>query len=75
MLSSDWPFARKVKQRDSLVCKDTADNSREWTGSGGATDLDDVVGEGVLAEHLQRAAVVQQAPGLQTPPPAASKTK
>ena len=35
--------------------------------SGGATDLDDVVGEGVLAEHLQRAAVVQQAPDLQTP--------
>ena len=61
MLSSDWPFARKVKQRDSLVCKDTADNSREGAGS---TDLDDVVGEGVLAEHLQRAAVVQQAPGL-----------
>ena len=49
---------------DSLVCKDTADNSREWVGSGGATDLDDVVGEGVLAEHLQRAAVVQQAPDL-----------
>ena len=62
MLSSDWPFARKVKQRDSLVCKDTADNSSEW--SGGATDLDDVVGKGVLAEHLQRAAVVQQAPDL-----------
>ncbi len=67
MLSSDWPFARKVKQRDFLVCKDTADNSREWSGS---TDLDDVVGEGVLAEHLQRAAVVQQAPDLQTPPTA-----
>ena len=67
MLSSDWPFARKFvhKHRDSL-CKDIADNSREWA----ATDLDDVVGEGVLAEHLQRAAVVQQAPDLQTPPTA-----
>ena len=74
MLSSDWPFARKFvhKHRDSLVCKDTADNSREWAGSGGATDLDDVVGEGVLAEHLQRAAVVQQAPDLQTPRTAAA---